>query len=127
MAGAVKTQEMKEDADKGLQEPLQGQSAYSPEEAHDNIPPGTRVKVIVNPASGKKAGITTNAAGTDEVRRILEANNIEAEVVETEYPDHATELAKAANSEGYVFVVAYEGDRTVGEVDTPSICKKTTS
>ena len=126
MAMAVKTEEMEENVQKGLPEALEGQSAYSPGEAHDNIPPGTRVMVIVNPASGKKAGITTNAAGTDEVRRILEANNIQADVVETEYPEHATELAKEAVREGYDIVVACGGDGTVSEVATALIGKKAT-
>jgi diacylglycerol kinase (ATP) len=126
MAMAVKTEEMEENVQKGLPEALEGQSAYSPGEAHDNIPPGTRVKVIVNPASGKKAGITTNAAGTGEVRRILEANNIQADVVETEYPEHATELAKEAVREGYDIVIACGGDGTVSEVATALVGKKAT-
>ena len=32
-------------------------------ETTSNIPPGTKVLVIVNPSSGKKAGFTTNAQG----------------------------------------------------------------
>jgi diacylglycerol kinase (ATP) len=95
---------------------LETQSAYQPGEAHDNIPPGTRVKVIVNPASGKKGGITTNAAGPDEVRRILEANGIEADVAETEHAGHATELARQAAKDGYQVIIACGGDGTVGEV-----------
>jgi diacylglycerol kinase (ATP) len=104
---------------------LEGQSAYSPTEARDNIPPGTRVKVIVNPASGKKGGITTNAAGVDEVRRVLEANGIEADVAETEYPKHATDLARAAVQEGYDLVVACGGDGTVSEVAAALVGKRT--
>jgi diacylglycerol kinase (ATP) len=113
---------------KGSEElPLEGQRAYSAEEAQpDNIPPGTRVKVIVNPASGKKGGITTNAAGPDEVRAVLEANGIHADIAETEYPRHATELAKAAIKEGYDVVIACGGDGTVGEVATGLIGSKVT-
>src|SRR3954451_4542225 len=102
MAQIAEDKDTEKNARKGsdAQAPVEGQSAYTPEEAQDNIPAGTRVKVIVNPASGKKAGIiTTNTAGTDEVRRLLEANNIEADIVETEHPNHATELAKAAIKE----------------------------
>src|SRR4051794_5846248 len=100
-----------------VEPPLEGQSAYTPAEAHDNIRVGTRVKVIVNPASGKKAGIiTTNSAGIEEVRQLLETNGIEADVVETEYPGHATELAKQAVKDGYDVVVGCGGDGTVGEV-----------
>jgi diacylglycerol kinase (ATP) len=97
------------------EEIVRDQDAYTPEEAHDNIPPGTRVKVIINPASGKKGGITTNAAGPEEVRRILESNGIEADIAETEYAGHATELARNAIREGYQVVIACGGDGTVGE------------
>lgn len=121
MAQATPTKEMEE-----AQEALEGQQAYSPEEARDNLPSGVRIKVIVNPASGKKAGITTNSAGVDEVRQVLEANNIQADIVETEYPEHATELAEAAVSEGYDVVIACGGDGTISEVATALIGKKTT-
>jgi diacylglycerol kinase (ATP) len=106
---------------------LEGQQAYTPAEAHDNIPPGTRVKVIINPASGKKGGITTNAAGTDEVRRVLEANGINADIAETEYPDHATKLAKEAVRDGYDVVIACGGDGTVSEVARALIASKKTT
>jgi len=107
-------------------EALEGQQAYPPEEARDNLPAGTRIKVIVNPVSGKKGGITTNAAGMGEVRTVLEANNIQADIVETEYPEHATQLAEEAVSEGYDVVIACGGDGTISEVATALIGKKTT-
>lgn len=99
-----------------LEQVVARQSAYEPEEAHDNFSEGTRVKVIVNPASGKKGGITTNAAGPDEVRRVLEAVGISADIAETKYPEHATELARAAVKDNYDIVIACGGDGTVGEV-----------
>lgn len=100
-----------------LSDVIAGQSAYTPEEAlPDNIPPGTRVRVIINPASGKKGGITTNAAGPDDVKALLDANGIEAVVTETEYANHATELARQSIEEGYQIVIACGGDGTVGEV-----------
>jgi diacylglycerol kinase (ATP) len=100
---------------KSEQPPVNDGTGNTPEEQpRDNIPPGTRVKVIVNPASGKKMGIvTTNAAGVAEVRAVLEANGIEADVVETEYPAHATELARQAAKAGYNVVIPCGGDVTV--------------
>lgn len=90
----------------------------------DNIPPGTRVRVIVNPVSGKKGGFTTNAAGADEVRAVLEATGIEAEICETQYAGHATELAEEAVREGYQIVIACGGDGTVAETARGLIGKK---
>ena len=92
--------------------------------AIDNIPPGTKVRVIVNPLSGKKGGFTTNAAGLDEVRAALEENGIEAEICETEYEGHATELAEAAVRDGYQIVIACGGDGTVAETAKALIGKK---
>lgn len=122
MAQAIDKEELKSD----IQPPVEGQEAYTPEQAHDNIPPGTKVKVIINPASGKKGGITTNAAGLDQVRAVLEANGIEADIVETEYAGHATELAKAAVKDGYNVVIACGGDGTVAEVAKALIRTKAT-
>jgi diacylglycerol kinase (ATP) len=111
---------------KTLAEIVKEQEAYAPEQVRDNIPEGTRVRVIVNPVSGKKGGLTTNPAGVDEVRAVLDAIGIHAEVVQTEYAGHATELASAARDEGYDIVVACGGDGTVGEVATALIGSQVT-
>ena len=96
--------------------PLPEAKSLQSEDTSDNLPVGTRIKVIVNPASGKKAGFfTTNAAGLPDVHAVLEANGIEADIVETEHPGHATELARQAIKEGYEFIIACGGDGTVGE------------
>lgn len=108
-------------------QPMDSSSLDIIDEAHDNIPSGTRVKVIVNPASGKKAGITTNSAGLDEVRRVLEENGIQADIVETEYPAHATKLAQDAAKDGYDIVVACGGDGTVGEAAKGLVNSKKTT
>ncbi|HMA33768.1 MAG TPA: diacylglycerol kinase family protein [Chloroflexia bacterium] len=81
--------------------------------AHD---PTMRVKVIVNPTAGKKGGITTNAAGPDEVRSALEAAGIQADLFETRGPEDGTVLAMEARQEGYGMVVSCGGDGTTDDV-----------
>jgi YegS/Rv2252/BmrU family lipid kinase len=78
--------------------------------------PDARVKVIVNPVSGKKGGITTNAAGVDEVRRVLEAQGIKADIYETQAFEDGTVLGMEALDEKYDLVVACGGDGTVDDV-----------
>jgi diacylglycerol kinase (ATP) len=93
-------------------------------EAPGNIPSGTKVLVIVNPASGKKAGFTTNAQGLDDVKAALQAVGIDADISETEYPGHATKLAGAAVRDGYEVVIACGGDGTVAETAKGLVGKK---
>jgi YegS/Rv2252/BmrU family lipid kinase len=78
--------------------------------------PDARVKVIVNPVSGTKGGITTNAAGVDEVRRVLEAQGIKADIYETQAFEDGTVLGMEALDEKYDLVVACGGDGTVDDV-----------
>lgn len=75
-----------------------------------------RACLIINPNAGQKAGLTTNAWGTEEARSLLERHQLSAEIWETERPGHATELARRAASEGYDLVIAAGGDGTVEEV-----------
>ena len=93
-------------------------------ETASNIPPGTKVLVIVNPSSGKKAGFTTNAQGLDDVKAALQAVGIDADIRETEYPGHATKLAGAAVRDGYEVVIACGGDGTVAETAKALVGKK---
>ena len=78
--------------------------------------PDARVKVIINPVSGRKGGITTNAAGGDEVRQVLEAAGIKADIFETQAPEDGTVLGMEARDEEYDLVVACGGDGTVDDV-----------
>lgn len=93
-------------------------------EIPSNIPPGTLVRVIVNPSSGKKGAFTTNSLGVDDVRAALQAVGIDADICETAYPGHATELAQVAIRDGYEVVIACGGDGTVSEVAKSLIGKK---
>ena len=93
-------------------------------ETASNIPAGTKVLVIVNPSSGKKAGFTTNAQGLDDVKAALQTVGIDADIRETEYPGHATKLAGAAVRDGYEVVIACGGDGTVAETAKALVGKK---
>jgi len=64
------------------------------------------------------AGIGGNARRRliNLARRILSANGIEAELVETTAPGHATEIAQQAAREGRQLVITCGGDGTLNEV-----------
>jgi YegS/Rv2252/BmrU family lipid kinase len=75
-----------------------------------------RTCLIINPVAGRKAGLTTNALGVDDVQALLARHEIEAEVFCTEHEGHATDLARKAVAGGYTRVIAAGGDGTVAEV-----------
>ncbi len=68
--------------------------------------------VIVNPRAGKGAVERSLPA----VREVLESFDLEYEVVLTEHPGHAVELARDALLNGARFIAAMGGDGTVHEV-----------
>jgi diacylglycerol kinase (ATP) len=71
-----------------------------------------RCLVIANPISGRGAG----ARAVDPVAEQLRQARIAFEVVRTERPMHATEVAARAGREGWEAVVAIGGDGTANEV-----------
>jgi YegS/Rv2252/BmrU family lipid kinase len=75
-----------------------------------------RTCLIINPAAGRKAGLTTNTAGVDEVQALLAQHEIAADVFCTEHAGHGTDLARKAIAEGYERIIAAGGDGTVAEV-----------
>ena len=85
-----------------------------------------RTCLIINPAAGQKAGVTTNPVTVDDARDILVRHGIDAEVFCTERAAHATELARDAVAKGYDRILAAGGDGTVAEVaesliNTPAV------
>jgi YegS/Rv2252/BmrU family lipid kinase len=72
--------------------------------------------LIFNPNAGQKLGLSTNAAGADEVQAALRAEGIPFDPWPTEHAGHATELARQAVAEGRQLVIAAGGDGTVNEV-----------
>ena len=71
-----------------------------------------RYKIILNPVSNK--GANQNLA--PEIEQQLSDYGLDFDIVLTEYPIHATELARSAVGEGYDSVVAAGGDGTSNEV-----------
>jgi len=72
----------------------------------------TRHKVIVNPISGRGAG----ERSIPLIEQQLRTYGLEYELVRTERPWHAAELAQTAAAQGYDVVVAVGGDGTANEV-----------
>ena len=68
--------------------------------------------LIANPRAGKGAVERSLPA----VRRVIEGFELDYDLVKTEAPGHATELARRAILEGCRFIVAMGGDGTVHEV-----------
>ena len=75
-----------------------------------------KIRFIFNPKSGRHGG------GADKmpslIAEFIQKNKLDAEIVETQRPLHATELAQAAVAEGCGLVVAVGGDGTMNEVAT---------
>ncbi len=75
-----------------------------------------RVRILLNPSSGAKVGISTNAATEEDVRRVAAAHGLGDEVVVTESEEHGIATAQAAADEGYDVVVAAGGDGTIAAI-----------
>lgn len=70
-----------------------------------------KVLILINPKSG-----TRSRRGLPEA--VLRVFGNSAHIVYTEYPGHATELARSASASGYSKVVAIGGDGTINETAT---------
>lgn len=71
-----------------------------------------RYKIIVNPVSGRGAGELAIPA----IEQALKGHGLDYDLVRTERPWHAAELAEEAAASGYTVVVAVGGDGTANEV-----------
>jgi YegS/Rv2252/BmrU family lipid kinase len=71
-----------------------------------------RYKIIVNPTSGRGKG----AQSVPQIETLLNNYGLDCEIVLTEHPWHAAELARQAALDGFDVVVAAGGDGTQNEV-----------
>ena len=68
--------------------------------------------LIVNPLAGKGSALKA----IPEIESLLNGLGLDYDIILTEYPGHAIQLAKDAGSNGYQTVVAVGGDGTANEV-----------
>lgn len=69
-------------------------------------------KVILNPYAGRWKALRRKAETEDALREA----GIEYELIQSERPEQATEIARAAALEGYSPIIIAGGDGTIGEV-----------
>jgi diacylglycerol kinase (ATP) len=74
-----------------------------------------KLRFIYNPRSGHNA---RNPLLLERARAFVAEHGLDAAIVQTERPRHATELAKRAITDGCDLVVAIGGDGTMNEVAT---------
>ncbi len=72
----------------------------------------SKYKIIVNPTSGRG----TAAEAVPDLDRFLREHNMDFDLVLTERPEHAVELAEQAALDGFDVVVVAGGDGTANEV-----------
>jgi diacylglycerol kinase (ATP) len=76
-----------------------------------------RVTVVINPVAGVRGGSLNKARRRAErAFDLLTAEGVDPEILITERPGHARELARGAVERGSRIVVAWGGDGTVNEV-----------
>lgn len=73
------------------------------------------VTIIINPVSGRARG-SAGRARADIARTVVANLGVDAEIVVTERPGHARDLAREAVGLGARAVVAWGGDGTINEV-----------
>jgi len=71
-----------------------------------------KYKIIVNPISGRGAG----ELSIPFIQKSLSDAGLDIDLVKTEHPCHATDLAQKAVADGYEVVVSVGGDGTANEI-----------
>ena len=99
----------------------------SPRHESSRPDPQPRIRVLINPHSGAKAGIPTNTAAAEEVRTAVELHfpGLGEDMVITESEEEAIAATRDAVAKGYDVVVAAGGDGTVGTVACELLGKET--
>ncbi|MBP9040145.1 MAG: diacylglycerol kinase family lipid kinase [Anaerolineaceae bacterium] len=72
----------------------------------------SRYKIILNPIAGKGYALKNR----QKIEELFTQYQLDYDIVLTEFPEHATELARHAAHDGYDFVIAAGGDGTANEV-----------
>ena len=75
-----------------------------------------RVAVVINPVAGVRGTLERAKVRAEWAMDLLAARGVDADVLISERPGHARELATAAAAGGARIVVAWGGDGTVNEV-----------
>jgi YegS/Rv2252/BmrU family lipid kinase len=75
-----------------------------------------RILVVWNPEAGQKAGIATNAATGDDIRRVMASHGLGDELFESPSEPAAAARIDEAVSTGYDVIVAAGGDGTTRSV-----------
>lgn len=81
-----------------------------------STPSPRRVRVLFNPNSGSKGGLSTNSIGEAEVRAAMSQAGLGDELLLTSSEEDAIRLTREAADAGYDVVAAAGGDGTVGTV-----------
>ena len=72
-----------------------------------------RIRILWNPASGRKGGLPTNQASRRSLLEVMARHDLGDELHETSSEDEAIEAARAAVAQGYGIVVAAGGDGSI--------------
>ena len=83
------------------------------------------IRVIFNPSSGRKAGLTTNPAEPEDVLSLMDQCGLGSDLIVPESEEAAAEAVREAVAAGIDVVVAAGGDGTVATVATQLIGRRT--